>query len=300
MAYWIVYQGDSWKRARRGGYLWAPKVAKNGRTPAHWETMKGVLPGDLIFSGVDNALRAVAEVTLPAYTSDRPDPLDDRLWTGDGWRIDVTYSDFPRPMYYRDWVPQEINELPALHSPFHSGGMPNQGYLYELPISVGEYVVGLARTQGTDLATQAHEAAPVQPGTETTRQQLTAARIGQGKFRDDLFERWGGKCAILGISWPDLLKASHIKPWASSNNAERLDPANGLLLSAMYDVAFDALLLSFSDDGTLILASDFPASEAEAAGINPAAKIEILEAKTAGYLAQHRSLMAARSARDGH
>lgn len=65
MAYWIVYQGDSWKRARRGGYIWVPKVAKNGKTPAHWATMKLVLPGDLIFSGVDNALRAVAEVTLP-------------------------------------------------------------------------------------------------------------------------------------------------------------------------------------------------------------------------------------------
>ena len=300
MAYWIVYQGDSWKRARRGGYIWAPKVAKNGRTPAHWATMKRVLPGDLIFSGVDNALRAVAEVTLPAYTSERPDPLDDQLWSGDGWRLDVAYIDLPQPMFYRDWVPQVLSEMPALHSPFHSGGKPNQGYLYELPISVGEYVIDLARKQGIDLATQAYEVAPVGPGTETTRQQLTAARIGQGKFRKDLLERWGGNCAILGVSRPELLRASHIKPWTSSNNAERLDPANGLLLSAMYDAAFDALLLSFSDDGRLILASDFPVSEAEAAGINPAAKIEISETKTAGYLAEHRSLMAARSTRGGH
>ena len=297
MAYWIVYQGDSWKRARRGGYIWAPKVGKNGRTPAHWATMERVKPGDLIFSGVENALRAVAEVTLPAYTSERPDPLDDRLWSGDGWRLDVSYIDLSQPMFYRNWVPQVLGEMPALHSPFHSGGKPNQGYLYGLPNSVGEYIVDLAQRQGADIALQANEAAPVPEGAETTRQQLTAARIGQGKFRRDQLGRWEGCCAILGVSRPELLRASHIKPWTSSNNLERLDPANGLLLSAMYDAAFDGLLLSFMDDGALVLAPDFSENEAAAAGLDPSAKIEVPDARTAGYLAEHRSLMAARSTR---
>lgn len=97
-----------------------------------------------------------------------------------------------------------------------------------------------------------------------------------------MLDRWGGRCAILGVSRSELLRASHIKPWTSSNNFERLDPANGLLLSAMYDAAFDALLLSFADDGTLMLASDFPPDEAIAAGVDPAAKIKISDAKTAG------------------
>jgi hypothetical protein len=65
----------------------------------------------------------------------------------------------------------------------------------------------------------------------------------------------------------------------------------------MYDAAFDALLLSFADDGTLTLAPDFPLSEAIAAGVDPAAKIQISDLKTAKYLAEHRALMAARSAR---
>jgi len=297
MAFWIVYQGNSWDRARKGGYLWAPKVGKKGQTQAYWATMERVMPGDLIFSGVDNALRAVAEATLPAYIAERPDPLDDQFWYGDGWRLDVTYIDLPQAMFYRDWVPQVLSEMPAIHSPFHSGGKPNQGYLYELPNSVGEYVVALARQQGPDIAVQASQAASIPEGTETTRQQLTAARIGQGKFRKGLLDRWGSRCAVLGVSRLELLRASHIKPWTSSNNIERLDPANGLLLSAMYDSAFDALLLSFADDGTLMLASDFSLEEAIAAGINPTAKIKISDAKTTGYLAEHRALMAARSAR---
>jgi len=297
MAYWIVYQGNSWDRARRGGYLWAPKTGKKGQTQAYWATMERVAPGDLIFSGVDNALRAVAEATLPAYTAERPDPIDDQFWYGDGWRLDVSYTDLPEPMFYRDWVPDVLNEMPPIHSPFHSGGKPNQGYLYELPNSVGEHIIGLARQLGVDLAAQADQAAPIEKGTETTRQQLTAARIGQGKFRKDLLATWSGACAVLGVTRPELLRASHIKPWTSSNNVERLDPANGLLLSAMYDAAFDALLLSFADDGALVLAPDFPVSEAVAAGIDPAATINIADPKTRGYLAEHRTLMAARAMR---
>ena len=300
MAFWIVYQGNSWDRARQGGYLWAPKVGKKGQTQAYWATMEQVRPGDLIFSGVNNALRAIAEATLPAYTAERPDPMDDQFWYGDGWRLDVSYTDLPQPMFYRDWVPDVLGEMPALHSPFHSGGKPNQGYLYALPNSVGEHVIGLARRQGIDLAAQANEVAPVPEGAETTRQQLTAARVGQGKFRKDLLARWDGSCAILGVSRPELLRASHIKPWTSSNNVERLDPANGLLLSAMYDAAFDALLLSFADDGALMLSPDFPASDAAAAGIDPAARIEITDPQTRSYLAEHRVMMAARAARAQH
>lgn len=297
MAFWIVYQGNSWARARRGGYLWAPKVGKKGQTQAYWANMERVRPGDLIFSGVDNALRAIAEATLPAYTADRPDPMDDQFWYGDGWRLDVSYTDLKQPMYYRDWVLDVLGEMPAVHSPFNGGGKPNQGYLYELPNSVGEHIIGLARQQGMDLVGQANQVAPIPKGTETIRQQLTAARVGQGKFRNDLLARWSGTCAILGVNRPELLRASHIKPWACSNNVERLDPANGLLLSAMYDAAFDALLLSFADDGRLVLATDFSADEAATAGINPTAKIEITNPRTRGYLAEHRAMMAARSAR---
>ena len=294
MAYWIVYQGNSWGRARRGGYLWAPKVGKRGQTQAYWASMERVSPGDLIFSGVDNALRAVAEATLPAYTAERPDPADDEFWYGDGWRLDVTYTDLPEPMYYRDWVPTVLAEMPPIHSPFHSGAKPNQGYLYELPNSVGEHIIHLAQQQGVDLAANANLAAPIPDGAETTRQQLTAARVGQGKFRRDLLARWSSSCAVLGIKRPELLRASHIKPWTSSNNLERLDPANGLLLSAMYDNAFDALLISFADNGQLLLAPDFSAMEAIACGIDPKARIEIKDPVTLRYLGDHRALMTAR------
>jgi hypothetical protein len=92
------------------------------------------------------------------------------------------------------------------------------------------------------------------PGlTETERAYMRTARIGQGDFRDQLLKRYGARCPVTGIENTELLIASHIKPWRACSNAERLDPENGILLSALADKLFDRGLLSFSDDGGSIL-----------------------------------------------
>jgi hypothetical protein len=81
----------------------------------------------------------------------------------------------------------------------------------------------------------------------TEREVLVNARIGQGRFRSDLVTAWGKgeKCALTEIAIPEMLIASHIKPWRESSNSERLDPMNGLLLAAHVDKLFDRFLLSF-------------------------------------------------------
>lgn len=84
----------------------------------------------------------------------------------------------------------------------------------------------------------------------TEAERLVIQRVGQDIFRDRLMTYWQGKCPLTGISDPALLRASHIKPWKScDNDAERLDVHNGLLLSALWDAAFDKGLVTFDDDG---------------------------------------------------
>jgi hypothetical protein len=88
------------------------------------------------------------------------------------------------------------------------------------------------------------------PGlTETQRSYMRTARIGQGEFRKRLLKRYKTRCPVTGLENAELLTASHIKPWHACSNAERLDPENGILLSALADKLFDRGLLSFSDDG---------------------------------------------------
>lgn len=86
--------------------------------------------------------------------------------------------------------------------------------------------------------------------TITEAERLVVQRIGQDIFRDRLMTYWQGRCPLTGITDPDLLRASHIIPWKDCpDDAERLNIHNGLLLSALWDAAFDKGLVTFDDDG---------------------------------------------------
>ena len=84
----------------------------------------------------------------------------------------------------------------------------------------------------------------------TEAERLAVQRVGQDIFRAALMELWSGRCAVTGVDQPELLRASHMKPWADcASGAERLDPMNGLLLAAHWDAAFDRGLVTFEADG---------------------------------------------------
>jgi predicted restriction endonuclease len=89
---------------------------------------------------------------------------------------------------------------------------------------------------------------------KTDREQLVKARIGQGIFREKLIKKYSS-CIISGIRDERLLVASHVKPWIVSNNEERLDVENGLLLSPLYDKMFDIGLISFENSGKVLLSN---------------------------------------------
>lgn len=80
----------------------------------------------------------------------------------------------------------------------------------------------------------------------------TKTRIGQDFFRSMLLENYNSKCAITGLDVPQVLRASHIVAWAD-DKANRMNPENGILLSATYDAAFDKHLISFDEDYRMIL-----------------------------------------------
>ena len=77
----------------------------------------------------------------------------------------------------------------------------------------------------------------------------TKRRKGQDYFRHMILANYGGRCALTGIDIPQLLLASHIIPWSDKlHKRDRLNPCNGICLSALYDKAFDQGLITFSPD----------------------------------------------------
>jgi len=116
----------------------------------------------------------------------------------------------------------------------------------------------------------------------------TIERIGQQVFREQQFRYWRGRCPLTGIDEPRLLRASHIKSWAScESSAERIYVYNGLLLAAHLDAAFDAGLISFDDDGRLLRGAALSDPNFAALGVPPQARLA-LEPDHWGYLAWHR------------
>ncbi len=87
----------------------------------------------------------------------------------------------------------------------------------------------------------------------TVRIATVRARLGQHRYKVSQAEMWGNACAVTGITEPALLRASHAKPWADANDAERLDPANGFPLVVHLDALFDAGLISFDSDGSMMI-----------------------------------------------
>ena len=93
----------------------------------------------------------------------------------------------------------------------------------------------------------------------TEAERLVKQRIGQDTFREALLDYWNGACAITGLAVPEVLRASHAKPWADCNDdEERLDVFNGFLLSANLDALFDRGLITFDDTGKLLVSSLLP------------------------------------------
>lgn len=124
---------------------------------------------------------------------------------------------------------------------------------------------------------------------ETERKGLVTSRIGQAAYRKSVLHRWKFACAVTGYTKHEILIASHIVPWRHANNNERLDVHNGILLSPTYDALFDQHLISFENNGKIILSDTLKASDYYRIGISGREMIKNLSLENHDYLNRHRS-----------
>lgn len=123
----------------------------------------------------------------------------------------------------------------------------------------------------------------------TEAERLVVQRVGQDVFRAGLMDYWEGRCAVTGLAVPELLRASHIKPWAAcGTDAERLDVYNGLLLAAHLDATFDAGLMTVADDGQVLLSPHLSVEARRCLGFTDAMRVKALGPGHRSYLAWHR------------
>ena len=86
------------------------------------------------------------------------------------------------------------------------------------------------------------------------RERITRQRVGQYFFRVSVLSAYSNKCCIIGLSVPEMLVSSHIKPWKVSDiQTERTNPSNGLCLNALHDKAFDKGLITLTGNYNIIV-----------------------------------------------
>jgi 5-methylcytosine-specific restriction protein A len=122
----------------------------------------------------------------------------------------------------------------------------------------------------------------------TERSGFITSRVGQGAYRKRIIHRWQYRCAVTGFDKLDVLVASHIVPWSQSNNDERLDVHNGILLSPTYDALFDRHLITFNNNGKIVLSNHIEEKAFNKIGVTGNERIDELSQYNLSYISRHK------------
>lgn len=148
-----------------------------------------------------------------------------------------------------------------------------------------------ARTMPNRVAQKFQQATSSLPKS-TEAERWVVRRVGQDLFRRALLDYWRGRCCVSGLAVPELLRASHIKPWAlCDTDEERLDVFNGLLLAPNLDALFDGGWMTVINDGELNFSKDLSITELQLLGLSAGLKVTGLTEAHQRYLCSHRNLV---------
>ncbi len=273
MAYFWVNQGSSSGAERAGGFFWAPNNAS--RVLQHHTNVGLFRPGDIIICKGFSDIDFIAVITTAAVNNHPVPATHVGGWAGNGYYATADYVPAPIPRsashIYGDPL---INAALATAQPklITVAGLTSQTYACALSDQAGLALLnelGFNATTGIGAPRLAPSGAVVMPSTSAAA--MVQVRIGQDKFRKNLLSACGGACGVLNIAFPAVLRASHIKPWSVSDDAERLDPDNGIALSGHLDLLFDQGFISFDTAGDMIMSSQLPLPVATALGVGHAA-----------------------------
>ncbi len=285
----------------------------NGARNQTYENMRLVHPGDIVFSYAHGRIGAIGRITEAATACPKPDEFGDigGYWSNEGWMVEVDFRPAPHPLHPGKAIDVIGPLLPTRYSPIQQSGHGNQGcYLASISDALGHLL--LVQTNPDHVA-DVDKAEIVKPDeiirpdvledihrvevddllTATQRVQLAKARIGQGLFRKRVL-MLDGACRVTGVTDARVLVASHIKPWREANNADRLNGNNGILLSPHVDALFDEELLSFEDNGQMMVHPSLSPDVLYRWSIDPARRVEPFREGQRRFLARHRELFAQR------
>jgi hypothetical protein len=305
MRYWWVNQNQTYQFEVPGGFLWSPKSRADGGRNYFYECMQEVLPGDLVFSYCETYVKAIGIVQRKAVTAPKPNFRNaGSNWSNEGWFVEVEFSELVSPIRPKDFIESIKPLLSEKYAPLQLNGNGLQGvYLTEISQEFGQLLILLSRAEigkiEHDLAPLFDDESEYEINLEIEARklqgdlekiQITKSRRGQGIFKANvrLIEK---HCRVTGVTNIKHLRASHIKPWAVSNDIEKLDGCNGLLLSPHVDHLFDRGFISFYNSGDLLISSELNPQILDQWAIESNKNVGKFRSEQREYLEYHRDVI---------
>ncbi|MDO6706171.1 HNH endonuclease [Photobacterium sp. 1_MG-2023] len=295
MSFYWVNIGRSKDFVRKESFLWAPEygISKKGKQFVNegWAQVPTIKNGDTIFCCHDQKIVFVAVASSNAFKYQRPDdPIFDS-WENDGYRINVVLVELAAPF--------EIQALkPTLYKYHNDRCSPKlltntglrQNFLTLLGDSAANYILNELGEDAYVVQNAIDSNLSLSPKRKgSVKQILSKVRKGQQQFRKDVLAFWNNTCPVTKIQVPELLNASHILPWYLSNAYEKVDKFNGFPFSPNVDKLFDKGLITFSDEGKLLIHPSLDSNLLKQFGIDSNVQIE-LKGSNASYLKRHREI----------
>ncbi len=302
MRYWWVNQNQTYGSEVHGGFMWSPKTRSDGGRNQFYDNMTLVRPGDVVFSYSDTRIKALGVVKENAISAVKPDfGSAGQNWSAEGWYVAVEFTELDQPMRPKDNIGLIRPHLPEKYSPLQKTGDGIQSvYLAEVPKQMANVLIRLTSAEDVPVVNDVEMAAEEQKSEEAikgrtdigpaVKTQLINARRGQGVFKTNvkLNEK---SCRVTGVNDPRFLIASHIKPWKDSNDEEKLHGCNGLLLAPHVDRLFDRGMITFTDDGQMLVSKHLKNSLLKSWGISTQVNVGSFNKDQAKFMDHHRKVV---------
>ena len=305
MKYWWVNQGKTYAHEVGQDFMWSPLINAKGNSLAAYDNMKLLEPGDLVFSHYKKMIRALGIVQCKAYVGPQPDfgGTGSEDWADTGWHCDVSFSELENALDYGQYLEQIKPLLPDKFSPLDRNGDAVLSYLFSLSDELGSHLLELTKLDPAELLSRQAQAITTSEDElddeaekeiiqkesigPLEKQNLVKSRRGQGIFKTNV-KMYEKQCRVTGLRDKTHLTASHIKPWRKSDNREKIDGNNGLLLSPHVDRLFDHGFISFSDSGEMLISSKLNRDVLKFWNIDPEINVGAFRPEQCVYLAFHR------------
>ncbi|MGH8323802.1 MAG: HNH endonuclease [Steroidobacteraceae bacterium] len=303
--YWWVNHKRTHLQELGGEFLWSPKRKQGGADSESPHNMTKIMPGDVVFafSFAEAAVRAVGVALGCAREAPNPFEVGTRQRGGQrGWQVTVRFADLTHPWQPKDHAVELARVLPEKNSPLRAGGDPNPAiYLACVPqkmaaalrrmvgAEIDTLVEQITQRAGSHFPDDVEEEALLQRTdlAPAAKLDLLKARRGQGVYRANL-EGVESACRLTGLLDRRHLRATHIKPWRKSGDAEKLDGCNGLLLSPHLEHLFCRGYISFSDAGELLVSRYLNPAVLDKWGLRLPRYVDPFRPEQCRYLDYHR------------